>query len=142
MHVWRSMVVGGLAVALLLVSARTALAQDEPQAAVDIVQYQFQPKELVVMVGTTVTWTNLDAAAHTVTADDRAWNSDLFSRNAQWGMTFDMPGEYGYYCIPHGSPGSGMIGVVVVLEPDEESKLQPPPAPPAEQAPSDEAPPK
>jgi plastocyanin len=136
------MLFGVLAVGLLLVSTGSALAQDEPQAAVDIVQYQFQPTELVVMVGTTVTWTNLDAAAHTVTADDGAWSSDLISRHAQWGMTFDTQGEYGYYCVPHGSPGSGMIGTVVVIGPDEESKLQPPPAAPVEQAQPDEAPPK
>jgi plastocyanin len=131
---WRILVVG-LALAIAQVSTSTAVAQEAPQATVDIVQYQFKPKELIVEPGTVVTWTNLDAVSHTVTDDGRTWDSDLFSTGEQFSMTFDTPGTYGYFCVPHGSPGSGMIGTVVVVAPDE---APPEMAPPAEEAPPEE----
>ena len=99
----------------------------------DISQYQFKPRELVVAPGTLVTWTNLDAVSHTVTSDDRAWDSDLFATDGQFSMTFDTPCTYGYFCILHGSPGSGMIGTVVVVAP--EAAAPPEMAPPAEEEP-------
>lgn len=37
---------------------------------VSIVGFTFKPFELVVGLGTTVTWTNLDQAVHTVTSDE------------------------------------------------------------------------
>jgi plastocyanin len=130
---WRIPVLG---LALALVSTGTAVAQEAPQATVDITQFQFKPKELVVAPGTVVTWTNLDAVSHTVTADDRSWDSDLFSTGGQFSMTFDVPGTYGYFCVPHGSPGNGMIGTVVVAAAAEEPA--PDMAPPAEEAPPEE----
>jgi plastocyanin len=123
---------------MALVSTGTAVAQEAPQATVDISQYQFKPRELVVAPGTLVTWTNLDAVSHTVTADDRAWDSDLFATDGQFSMTFDVPGTYGYFCIPHGSPGSGMIGTIVVVAPADTAA--PEMAPPAEEAPPEEPP--
>jgi plastocyanin len=137
---WRIPVIG-LVLAMAQVSSGTAVAQEAPQAAVDIVQYQFKPKELVVAPGTVVTWTNLDAVSHTVTIDDRSWDSDLFTTGEQFSMTFDAPGTYGYYCVPHGSPGSGMIGTVVVLGAEEVAPPEEPEmAPPSEEVPP-EAPP-
>jgi plastocyanin len=67
-----------------------------------------------VPVGTTVTWTNEDDTPHTVTADDHAFDSGLFGKGQTYSHTFAAPGRYGYFCVPHGSPGSGMFGTVVV----------------------------
>jgi plastocyanin len=133
---WRIPAIG-LALVLAQLAGGTAVAQEAPQATVDITQYQFKPRELVVAPGTTVTWTNLDAVSHTVTADDRSWDSDLFATAGQFSMTFDAPGTYGYFCVPHGSPGNGMIGTVVVVAADGAPEM----APPAEEAPPEEAPP-
>jgi plastocyanin len=116
---------------LLLGSAASAAAEE---VTVPVAAFQFSPKELVVPAGTTVTWVNNDPVAHTVTADDQSFNSDLFGRGESWSMTFDAPGVYTYYCIPHGAPGVGMIGSVVVLE--AESEMAPPAeemAPPVEE---------
>src|SRR4051812_34097564 len=104
----------GIAFALLLGSSGAASAQGAPQTSIDISQFQFQPRELLVPAGTTVTWFNKDAVAHSVTADDRAFDSGLFSSGGQFTMRFDTPGTYGYFCIPHGTPGTGMTGTVVV----------------------------
>jgi plastocyanin len=115
---WLRVGVGAL---LLLASAGTAAAQE---AQVTIEFYEFKPKELVVPVGTTVTWINLDIAAHTVTGNEGEYDSDLFGRNESWAWTYDAPGTYPYYCKPHGTPGSGMIGTVVVQAPED---MPPPP---------------
>jgi nitrite reductase (NO-forming) len=56
---------------------------------------------LTVPVGTTVTWTNDDSAMHTVTAVDGSFDSGFFDNGESWSYTFDEPGEYEYYCLPH-----------------------------------------
>src|SRR5262245_23643375 len=104
----------GIAFALSLVSAGTVSAQEAPRTTVDISQFQFMPKDLVVPAGSTVTWINKDVVAHSVTADDQAFNSGLFSSGGEFSLTFDTPGTFGYYCIPHGAPGTGMVGTIVV----------------------------
>jgi plastocyanin len=72
---------------------------------------QFQPAELAVGVGDTVTWTNNDSVGHDVTAD-------AFSSGEPGGMaqgdtfehTFDEAGTFDYVCTVH----PGMEGSVVV----------------------------
>ena len=90
---------------------------------------------LSLSIRQTTAWT-FDVPAHT--SDDRAWDSDLFATDGQFSMTFDEPGTYGYFCVPHGSPGSGMIGTVVVVAPEDAAP--PEMAPPAEEAPPEEPP--
>jgi plastocyanin len=74
----------------------------------------FNPQELTVPAGTTVTWTNPDSVAHTVTWDDRSVDSGLFQPADTFQYTFTTPGTYPYFCIPHGSPGAGMHGTITV----------------------------
>lgn len=56
---------------------------------------------LTVAAGTTVTWKNDDAMLHTVTDVDGAFDSGFFGEGESWSMTFDEPGEYEYFCLPH-----------------------------------------
>lgn len=56
---------------------------------------------LTVSVGTTVTWTNDDTMAHTVTGLDGSFDSNFLDPGASWSYTFTEPGEYEYYCLPH-----------------------------------------
>jgi len=77
----------------------------------------FVPQTVTVSAGTTVTWTNNDAIQHTVTWDDRSVDSGLLSQGDTFSIKFDQPGTYGYFCIPHGSPGAGMYGTVTVTGP-------------------------
>ena len=58
--------------------------------------------ELMIPIGTTVTWTNNDAnMVHSVTAVDGSFDSGLLATDETFSYTFAMPGEYEYYCIPH-----------------------------------------
>ncbi len=73
--------------------------------------FAFAPANIVIDIGTTVTWTNYDSVAHTVTSDDGdVLDSGLFSIGGTFRHTFDSPGEYAYYCEPH----SNMKGLVTV----------------------------
>ena len=81
---------------------------------------KFQPAELTVKVGTTVTWTNEDNFVHTVTSGTSPGESSgLFdSGNLNPGefftFTFNEAGTYDYFCIPHYS--LGMVAKIIVTE--------------------------
>ncbi|MBV9543798.1 MAG: cupredoxin domain-containing protein [Chloroflexi bacterium] len=83
-------------------------------ANVTVANFAYEPQTLTVTPGTTVTWTNTDTVQHTVTWDDRSVDSGLFGLDQTFSYTFTQPGTYGYFCIPHGSPGAGMYGTVIV----------------------------
>lgn len=62
----------------------------------------FSVNVLTIPVGTTVTWTNDDPGMmHTVTAVDGTFDSGFFNGGESWSYTFDEPGEFEYYCLPH-----------------------------------------
>jgi plastocyanin/glucose/arabinose dehydrogenase len=98
-------------------NAPAAPAPTPSGASVTMQNLAFVPQNITVQAGTTVTWTNNDAIQHTVTWDDRSVDSGLLSQNDTFSIKFDQPGMYGYFCIPHGSPGAGMFGTVTVTGP-------------------------
>ncbi len=64
--------------------------------------FAFAPANIVIDAGTTVTWTNKDNVAHTVTSDDGdELESEYFGRDGTFRHTFDTPGECRYNCEPH-----------------------------------------
>jgi len=78
--------------------------------------FAYQPQDLVIPVGTTVTWVNEDSAPHTVTSDEGLWDSKLLDQGQSFSFKFDKPGKYLYYCTFHGNPGgAGMVGTVTVV---------------------------
>jgi plastocyanin len=75
----------------------------------------FQPAQITVKVGTTVTWVNDDPVAHTVSSGTRSQPTNLFDSGnvgpgQSFSFTFDQPGTYDYFCKIH----PGMDGVVIV----------------------------
>jgi Plastocyanin len=72
--------------------------------------FGFIQPHLVIEAGTTVVWTNTDALAHTVTADNKSFNSGLVYPGKTYRHTFNKPGTYTYACMPH----PFMHGTVVV----------------------------
>jgi plastocyanin len=97
---------------------------------------RFEPEELTVDAGVTVTFVNESDEAHTVTAYEEDLPADasyfssggfesedearddvaggLLSQGEEFEVSFDVPGTYRYFCIPHES--SGMTGRIVVEE--------------------------
>jgi plastocyanin len=63
----------------------------------------FNPASITVTAGTTITWTNKDAVAHTVTSDSNAFNSGTVASGATFSFTFATAGSYSYHCAIHPS---------------------------------------
>ena len=82
--------------------------------AVSIKDFAFSPRQLTVKKGTTVTWTNTDSAAHTVTETDGQDGPDSKSlaSGASYSFTFATAGTFKYLCSIHPS----MTATVVVTE--------------------------
>lgn len=104
----------------------------------------FEPHVVWVSQGGTVTW-ELTSGSHTATAyaaendapqripdSAQPWDSATLSEESEtFEHTFDTTGIYDYYCAPH--EGAGMIGSVIVGEPDTRGQ-------PGLQAPQDDLP--
>jgi len=70
----------------------------------------FPQAHIEIAVGTTITWKNEDQVSHTVTATDKGFDSGMIDPGRSWSHTFDQPGTYTYFCLPH----PFMKGTVVV----------------------------
>jgi len=82
---------------------------NEPKtASVDIVNFAFQPAEITVTAGTTVTWTNKGSVKHDITSAGII-DHDL-NPGETFSFKFDTPGTYDYHCDIHTS----MTGKVIV----------------------------
>ena len=77
---------------------------------VAVVDVAYDPQRIEVPVGTTVDWTNDDPFAHTVTADDGAFDSGTMDAGQIFSHVFDDPGTFDYFCAIHPS----MTGTVTV----------------------------
>jgi len=88
-----------LVAALTLAGAAVAATPSSPR--VSIRAFKFVPAQLTVPVGATVTWTNGDEEAHTVTATDRAYTSSGLDRQESYAHRFTAPGTYTYFCALH-----------------------------------------
>ncbi|HEY1025348.1 MAG TPA: plastocyanin/azurin family copper-binding protein [Sphingobacteriaceae bacterium] len=97
---------------MLIISACKKDSDDTPQpstpppggssgTAVTIQGMAFSPSSLTVTTGTTVTWTNRDNVAHTVTADDNSFSSPLINNGGTYSRTFNTAGTFPYHCTPH-----------------------------------------
>jgi len=94
--------------------------QSSSNSTVIIIQnFAYNPAQLSVTAGTTVTWINQDTVGHTVTEGNpdspkspaqRMFDSSHGTEGANvitippgksYSFTFTTPGEYDYYCIPH-----------------------------------------
>jgi plastocyanin len=78
---------------------------------VDIKNMIFTPAQVTVKKGETVTWTNNDSTAHTVTADKGTGpDSGTIQPGGTYSYTFNDAGSFQYHCVFH----SSMHGTVVV----------------------------
>lgn len=97
---------------VLLVFASSAWAQDE--VTVRMEDNAFDPANITVEPGTTVTWVQSGNNPHTTTSYDGLWDSGMIEGGSggTFSFTFEEPGTFDYFCIPHES--LGMIGSVTV----------------------------
>ncbi len=78
----------------------------------------YAPNPIEISAGQTITWFNGDAISHTVTSgaggdpeEGELFDSDAIIPDQYYSLTFDNPGNYGYYCIYHPT----MVGEVNVV---------------------------
>ncbi|HEV7454244.1 MAG TPA: cupredoxin domain-containing protein [Candidatus Saccharimonadales bacterium] len=85
-----------------------------PTDQVKIENFTFSPVAITVKKGTTVTWTNKDSAAHTVTADkgEQGPASGSLQQGGTYTFTYNTVGTFAYHCNFH----ANMTGSVVVTE--------------------------
>ena len=110
-----------LSVALLLgpvigamLAFGTVAAQDgtkkDAGSEITIDNFTFTPKELMVVVGTTVKWVNHDDIPHTVVEKKTSFRSKALDTDDSYSFTFASAGEFDYFCSLH----PHMVGKVIV----------------------------
>lgn len=82
-------------------SASGTSAQSQPAAQVIMKNFQYQPAQLNVKPGDTVTFRNDDIYDHTVTANDGSFNSGLIPGGKTWTLKITQAGTIAYHCTPH-----------------------------------------
>lgn len=73
-------------------------------ASVGLKDSRFDPKDIEISAGDTVTFINNDPYDHTVTsAEDSAieFDSGVIGQDATFEQTFDTPGTYSFFCEIH-----------------------------------------
>jgi plastocyanin len=102
-----------LSLLALLVFAPAAWAQGE-EVTVRMEDNFFDPANITVEPGTTVTWVQSGNNPHTTTSYDGLWDSGMIEGGSggTFSFTFEEPGTFDYFCIPH--EDLGMVGSVTV----------------------------
>lgn len=123
--------VAGLALVIAAMIPWTA-AQSASSHVVNIREFAYDPQELAISAGDTVTWTNRDTDqstgghGHTATADNGEWNTGSLRQNESKALTFNSTGTWTYSCLVH----PGMKGTLRVNLPPgvtTTSTTRPPP---------------
>jgi plastocyanin len=110
---------------LLLFAILIAGSAHAENATVQIVPgFLFEPAQVTIEAGESVTWVNSDGEVHSTTNGTGyedpewglLWNFWFFNGpDENFVYTFPTPGVYPYFCFPH--LGLGMVGTVTVLAP-------------------------
>jgi len=83
-------------------------------AVIEMGDHFFQPAELTVKVGATVTWKSVGQSTHDLAARDASFALGSMSFGQTFTFTFTKSGRYPYVCMQH--EGDGMIGEVTVID--------------------------
>jgi plastocyanin len=92
------------------VTGATSSSVTIPMGAEDLGNRAYDPGEVSVSVGGTVTWMNTDTVSHTSTSNGSGWNSGIIAPGRQFSAAFSTRGTFQYHCAIH----PGMVGTVVV----------------------------
>jgi plastocyanin len=107
-----------LTLAVILLAAAVGCSQSSSPTApttptnvnATIVAGGFAPNPINISVGSTVMWTNMDTAAHSVVSDSGAFSSGTIAPGGQYSYTFPAAGTFTY----HDSFNTNMTGAVNV----------------------------
>jgi plastocyanin len=68
---------------------------------IHIKDFKYDPTPAKIHAGDRVTFINDDDEAHTVTADDKSFDSEGLDGAGTWQHVFTKPGTYSYFCELH-----------------------------------------
>ena len=88
-----------LAIATAIISLHLGSAHAE-ETTVMIDNFTFEPKQLTVKAGTTVTWKNRDDIPHTIVSAGK-FRSKTLDTDDGFSFTFTATGDYKYFCSLH-----------------------------------------
>ncbi len=98
------------ATAGLVIVVIGAMPAQAASTEVRIDNFTFNPQQIAVKTGDTVTWINNDDIPHTVTSKTLAFRSKALDSDDTFSFTFTTPGSYAYFCSLH----PHMTGTIVV----------------------------
>jgi FtsP/CotA-like multicopper oxidase with cupredoxin domain len=81
---------------------------------VNLVDDRFDPYQVEIPAGTTVTWVNKGADWHNVASSKAGFASDRILPGESFSFTFEEPGEYKIVCRHHGL--AGMTATIIVTD--------------------------
>jgi len=91
------------------------MADAPPMVIIVMDAFVFTPKQVTLRKGTAVVWINQEGETHTVTADDKKFDSGDLSVGGIFAFTVTEAGRIPYYCDYHGGRGGvDMAGVLIV----------------------------
>ena len=100
------------AIALIASGAAGCGGDDSTDAdpnAVDVADFSFEPGDLTVPAGSTVTWTNSGEQIHNVKG--KGFFSEAMEAGDVYEHRFTEPGAYRYLCTLHPTQMSGVVTV-------------------------------
>jgi len=83
-------------------------------AIVEMGDHFFDPAQLTVKVGATVTWKSVGQSTHDLAARDGSFSLGAMSFGQTFSFTFTKAGRFPYVCMQH--EGDGMLGEVTVVD--------------------------
>jgi plastocyanin len=101
-----------------------ALAQGAESRTAKIVDFNFNPGELKVAVGTKITWTNTGQRPHTVTDRGGTFDTRPISPGKTGSITFSVPGSYAYFCRINPAKMNGVVEVAAGAQPSRVNRIQ------------------
>ena len=90
-----------MVVAAVVAAVAAASGSAATTAVVTMPGKLYAPGRLDVLVGTTVTWQNVDRSTHTVTEDDDAFDSGNIPPGQSFSMAFPKSGTFRFHCSIH-----------------------------------------
>lgn len=77
------------------------VVSEESSVAVDVIDNDYEPRDLKVRPGTEITWRFKGDLPHTVTDFEGAFDSGVLEERDEYVLTFRDEGEWEYYCTLH-----------------------------------------
>ena len=105
-----------IALAALLAGLALLGSAQAADYEIHIDNFAFDPDEVTIVAGDSVTWVNDDDSAHAVEADEDEFDSGNLDNGESFSFIFETAGNYSYDCDYH----SSMTGMVNVERAEEE----------------------